>query len=170
MSTQSRCQVSARDFTILEVILERTSLHDEAFRRLLRRKLSMATVVFHEDVDPQVATINSQVEYSVDGGPPDTRILVHGDARVLPGRTLPVTTLHGLALVGLRVDDTIVIERADGISEEVRLCAVVRRPDAAPGTATASSKVVELRPRRKPADRPTEGPSDLDDDPGPHAA
>lgn len=184
-SKQPHCQLTARDFTILEVILERTPVGDRAFRSLLQGKLSSAKVVFREDVDPQVATINSRVEYSVDDGPVDNRILIHGDDGAVQGLTLPITTLRGLALLGLRADDVIVIDRAHGPAEEMRLHRVAYQPEAArrkelakqqllPGLDAQSerSQVIELGHFRTSAAvnpaRPTGDPSD--EDPGPEAA
>jgi regulator of nucleoside diphosphate kinase len=185
-SKQPHCQITAKDFTILKVILERTPLHNRAFRCLLERKLSTARIVLRDDVDPQVATINSRVEYSVDYGPVDNRILIHGGESTVPGLTLPVTTLRGLALLGLRREASIIIARPHGPGEEMRLHRVAYQPEAAqrkemsmqrrlPGVEAWSertSQIVELgHYRRSPAADPTRATGgSSDEDPGPEAA
>lgn len=185
-SKQPHCQITAKDFTILETILERTPAYDRAFRCLLERKLSTARIVLRDDVDPQVSTINSRVEYSVDDGPVDNRILIHGDEGTVRGLTLPVTTLRGLALLGLRAEASIIIARPHGAGEQMRLHRVAYQPEAAqrkemsaqrrlPGVeawSDRSSQVVELGHYRRSAaadpTRATGGSSD--EDPGPEAA
>ncbi len=139
-----------------------------------------------DDVDPQVATINSRVEYSVDYGPVDNRILIHGGESTVPGLTLPVTTLRGLALLGLRREASIIIARPHGPGEEMRLHRVAYQPEAAqrkemsmqrrlPGVEAWSertSQIVELgHYRRSPAADPTRATGgSSDEDPGPEAA
>jgi regulator of nucleoside diphosphate kinase len=183
-SKQPHCQITAKDFTILEAILERTRAYDRAFRCLLERKLSTARIVLRDDVDPQVATINSRVEYSVDDGPVDNRILIHGGERTVRGLTLPVTTLRGLALLGLRADDSIIISRPHDFAEEMRLHRVAYQPEATQRMSTQRSlpgleawserspQVVELGHYRRSATvnptRATGGSSD--EDPRPEAA
>lgn len=186
MSKLPHCEITAEDFTILQVILERTPLYDQAFRSLLDRKLATARIVLFDDVDPQVATINSRVEFSVDDGPVDNRILIHRDESTVHGLTLPVTTLRGLALVGLRAEDSITISRLHGSAEEMRLHRVAYQPEATlrkvmsmqrslPGLeawSERSSQVVDLGHYRSSAPaRPTRETGDSsDEDPGPEAA
>ena len=185
MSKQPNCQLTAKDFTILEFILGRTPAHDQALLRLLRTKLATATVVSQDDVDRQVATINSRVEYAVDDGPTDNRILIHEQERALPGLTLPVTTLRGLALLGLRAVDSMVVERPDGVREEVCLRGVAYQPEAAKrqvfsqpllsglvGRPEEWPQVLEFQAHRtsERGCRKGEVVDPLDEDPGPRAA
>ncbi|GGB05900.1 hypothetical protein GCM10011491_37480 [Brucella endophytica] len=182
MSKLPRCQLTTKDFSILEVLLERDAHHDEAFLRLLRQKLSVATILFQDDIWPDVATINSRVGFTVDGNRTDNRILAYGDDGAVPGLTLPVTTIRGLALLGLTAGETIVIERSDGGSEEVRLDKVCHQPQAnrkdrlnqqTPTNATLGqqSSVLAFEARRKPTPVNPEPRIDPDDDdPGPRAA
>lgn len=187
MSRTARCVLTAKDFTILEVLLDRRINEDESFLRLLGQKLSAATVVFHEDISRQVATINSRVDFTVDGQFPDNRILVHGGEDAYPGLCLSITTLRGLALLGLTAGETIAVGRSDDRTENISLDAVSYQPEAADrrkridrqllpeieSTADARSPVVSLASRRKAAPRHAiEEPIDPtnDDDPGPRAA
>jgi regulator of nucleoside diphosphate kinase len=177
--------LTIKDCSILEALLERSVGHDEAYLRLLRAKLSAARVVFPAAVAPEVATINSRVDFTVDDGPADNRILIHGRDSAFPGLTLPITTLRGLALLGLTAGQIISIARQDGRREEIRLNRVAHQPEAgrkaescqSPRLGTdfvpeEQSSVVLLSSRRRQA--PTE-PVALaihreDDDPGPSAA
>lgn len=183
MSKLPLCQLTTRDFSILEALLERDVHHDGAFLRLLRQKLSIASVTFQDDVRPDVATINSCVEFTVDSDPIDSRTLVHGGGDAFPGPTLPITTIRGLALLGLTEGEALVVERSDGGNEEVRLDRICHQPEAsrkhrldrqAPIRATSEQKssIVAFEVRRKPTpvslERSPVEPDD--DDPGPRAA
>jgi regulator of nucleoside diphosphate kinase len=113
-----------------EVMLERRANQDEFFLRLLRRKLSAATVVFQEYLGSQVATINSRVDLTIDRELLDSRVLVHSGEDAYPGLSLPITTPRGLALIGLTAGETITIERSDHRTETISLDAVSYRPEA----------------------------------------
>jgi regulator of nucleoside diphosphate kinase len=177
------CHLTTRDFHLLRTLSERSVYRDEAFLRLLRQKLSTATVVFPEDIDPQVATINSRVDFSVDGQPSESRALVHDGDHAVAGLT--IATLRGLALLGMREGETVVVERSDGKREELRLDRVAYQPEAArragsggldaaerDAGAEPQASVILFPGHRKPASRHI--PSALigaeDDDPGPGAA
>jgi len=185
MSKLSQCILTANDFSILQVMLERASHRDEAFIRLLRSKLSAATVMFSDDIGPEIATINSRVDYSVDGGPVDNRILAHGEETAFSGvATLPISTLRGLAVLGRSAGETITIEQLNGTMEALRIERLTYQPEAAsrkrrietaPGNRVAtqaSASVVDFAARRQSAAVSSttgwSGPDD--DDPGPRAA
>jgi regulator of nucleoside diphosphate kinase len=181
MSKTARCSLTPKDFSILEVLLDRRVNQDAFFLRLLRHKLSAATVIFGEDLGPHVATLNSRVAFTVEGELPDNRILVRGggdDAR--PGSCLPITTLRGLALLGLTAGEAIVVELSDDRIEKISLDSVAYQPEAADRrdrlhrqeASETGSAVVSLASRRKiaPAHRIEEPIDPNDDDPGPNAA
>lgn len=186
MSKTARCLLTAKDFTILEALLDRHANQDEFFLRLLRHKLSAATVVLQEDLGPHVATINSRVDFTVDGHLSDKRILVRGGEGAYSGFFLPVTTLRGLALLGLTAGEAIVVEPSGDRTESISLDAVSYQPEAADrrnrlyrqsssatgSTADGGSAVVSLASRRKaaPTHRIAERMGSDDDDPGPGAA
>src|SRR5437868_15465942 len=97
MSKLPLCQLTTKDFSILEALLEQDVHHDGAFLRLLRQKLSTASVAFQDDVRRDVATSNSRVEFTVDGALIDSRRLVPAGGDATPGPTLAITTISGLA-------------------------------------------------------------------------
>lgn len=128
------CQLTTKDLAILEGLLEMLAadpVGNGAMVQLLRHKLTVATISFREDIDPRVATINSRVEFQTDDGPVDTRTLTYGGENALPGATLRVSTLRGLALLGLMEGQTIAIERPDGGVETLRLVRIAHQPEAA---------------------------------------
>ena len=178
MHKTRRCQLTAKDANILEVMLERRGHHDDGFTRLLREKVASASVVPFDGIDPRAATINSRVEYSIDGGPPCQRILVYGGENAYPGMTLPLTTMRGLALLGLVAPQSIICNDANGRSEEIRLIQVHYQPEAGRRRGNGSGKVGGV-PAERPCDlillQPkarTKAGDDAydDDDPGPAAA
>ena len=77
--SQETCILTTKDLTILEVMLARCLGREDPMAPLLRRKIDSATVVFSDDVPPDVATLNSRVNFSVDGRS-DSRILAQGVA------------------------------------------------------------------------------------------
>lgn len=178
MSKLPLCLLTTKDFSILEALLERDVHHDGAFLRLLRRKLSTASVAFQDDVRPDVATINSHVEFTVDGDLIDSRTLVDGGGDAFAGPTLAITTIRGLALLGLAEGEALVVERSDGGNEEIRLDKLWHQPEAGRKdrldrqASEQKSSVVAFAVRRKPTPVSSErSPVEPDDDdPGPRAA
>src|SRR3546814_8533363 len=66
-----RCQLAARDFAFLQELLAKSSpSRDEAFLRLLRRKLETAIVMFPADIDERVAAIGSRIGFTANAGVP----------------------------------------------------------------------------------------------------
>jgi len=187
MPKLAHCFLSTKDFTALETLLEREAYREEAFLRLLRSKLSTATVMLQEDMGPDIATIDSRIDYVIDGRQSDSRILVLGRENALSRFSLPITTLRGLALLGLLAGDTITVARPEGGVEELHLERVafqpeadrrerlLDRPPARPEhdgpSSNAGASVIAFPGWRKPAAAATgdELPPD-DDDPGPRAA
>ena len=101
MLAGAACQLTTKDFTILEAMLERQNGRDDPVVPILKRKLSSASVVFRETVHPDVVTLNSRVAFRVDDGPSITRIVVQGEPRGMVGMTLPITVPRGLTLLGM---------------------------------------------------------------------
>ena len=159
MPRNPHCCLSMKDFAVLEAMLEHDCT-DLAFCRLLRKKLSNMTVFFHDDVDAAVAAIGSRVDFVIDGRVFDSRVLV-ADENPQPSRlTLPVTTMRGLALLGVRAGEAITIESAAGESERLQINSVHNSP-----TVEKDAAIVAFTRRRK-----LSTPTDPEDDPGPRAA
>jgi regulator of nucleoside diphosphate kinase len=114
------CHLSVTDFHVLEQLIE-SDITDPAFYRLVRQKITSATIIADGIVDPQVAKIGSRVDFVIDGRLCESLILVR-EAGERPSRlTLPVTTMRGLALLGLRSGDEIAVELPDTAQEVLNL-------------------------------------------------
>ena len=171
--SMDRCILTTKDFTILEVMLDRCLGRDDPLVPILRRKLEAATVVMRDDVPASVATLSSRVTFSVGGRQSDTRVLSH-DRMNSPGVFLPITTARGLALLGLSEGQRFQLRGRGGAEEDVLLESVLYQPEAA-----RRRKEEPLQPvlRRKPAltlvqggeQRTMDGAGGFDD-PGPSAA
>jgi regulator of nucleoside diphosphate kinase len=124
------CTLTTKDFTILEVMYDRCLERSGPMAALLRRKLEAATVVFRDDVEPEVATLSSRVAFRLDGRGPESRILSHDAMASATGLFLPVTTLNGLALLGLSEGQELRFETDTG-ERHVLLQEVLYQPEAA---------------------------------------
>lgn len=179
MSASLRCHLTPKDFAFLEEMLEKdTQNRDESFLRLLRRKLSAATILFPDDIGETVAATGKWVEFTVNDGAPKACVLVR-DAYAAAAhdqrwRPLPVTARWGLALLGLAAGDTIEVEQASGAIARLRLLQVKSSPPAAAarsgeeqrGGATVLNFARRATPRKVAPYRPV----NPDNDPGPSAA
>lgn len=180
---KTTCQLTPKDHAILETMLERHAATGDAIAPMLRRKLAAARVVFSDEIDPDVVTLNSRVAFSVDGGMADTRIVVQGMLRGFVGLTIPISVPRGLALLGLSAGEEAVVDCADGATERLLVEEVLFQPEAARHGRRQRPMVPIVPPRRFPvlvysngACEPLgDGPkirhtSANGDDPGPSAA
>lgn len=122
--------LTTKDFTILEVMHDNPLGRDDRILELIRRKMYKAIVVFREDLPDGVATINSRVTFCVNDGESDTRVLSTGQVTAPVGMFLPITTLRGLAILGLTEGQDIVLTNADGVEARVLLQKVHYQPEA----------------------------------------
>lgn len=178
--TAETCILTTKDFTILEVMRDRCLGMDDPLAPVLRRKLESATVMFREDVPANVATLSSRVTFSVDGRDPDTRVLSHDRMASPVGMFLPITTLRGLALLGLAEGQEFGLTDGEGEAVRVLLETVHYQPEAARREREALAGA-SVPMQRKPAlrlihgarfDQPRPVPAVFGgpDDPGPSAA
>lgn len=100
MPNIDNCQLTTKDYTILEVIHERHPLRDETFSTILHRKISSAVVMFRQDIPANVVTLSSRVAYRVNDGPAETRIVAHDQMRGLVVMLLPIANPRGVARSG----------------------------------------------------------------------
>ena len=159
MPRNPHCYLSIKDFTVLESMLDQHCT-DQAFGRLLREKISNTTIFFQDEGHAPVAGIGTRVDFMIDGRIFETRVLVADDDPQPSRLTLPITTLRGLALLGLGVGEAITIEWSDGESETLQVNNIYKsvkvRKDAA---------IVPFRRLSK-----LSTPIDPEDDAGPRAA
>lgn len=182
MPSMPRSYITESTFRFLEPKLDDTTHHDDAYLRLLRNKLSNTVILSPMEIPPQVATINSRIDFSVDKSWMENRVLVRSNAIEVIGLHLPITTLRGLALLGLTTGDAIEVTRSDGALEIICLAKVCYQPEAhqrmqqrrkrAKGSLDDQPSVslldsVDLMPR---FNSHVERDEPEDDDPGPRAA
>ena len=179
--SQEICILTTKDFTILEVMLDRCLGRDDPLLPILKQKIGSAIVMFRDDVPENVATISSRVTCSVDGRDPDTRVISHDRMTSMVGMFLPVTTLRGLAVLGLAEGEQFVFTNSDGIEERILLETVHYQPEAARRQREATERLSSRHAARKPSlglvrgDLHARAPlvavsADGYDDPGPSAA
>ncbi len=151
MSTAGCC-LTAKDYSILEVMLERRRGFGDPIVPLLERKLAEARVVLVDSVDADVATLNSRVLFRVGGQPAETRTLIQQDVRGMVGLGLPLTTPLGLALLGLAEGEGAAFERRGGGTDTVVLDRVLYQPEAARQAKQVPERTpMEAPERRRPA-------------------
>lgn len=182
---RSGCVLTTKDHSILEIMLERRIASGDPILPLLERKLADARVVSVDEIAADVATLNSRVAFRVNDGALETRTLVQQDKRGIVGSNLFITTLRGLALLGMSEGQELSLERADGGHDRIRAEKVVYQPEAARRQVTEPA-LFTGRPAGRPALRLVHSAtSDVqppdpvwkmrhsgrdDDDPGPSAA
>jgi regulator of nucleoside diphosphate kinase len=141
------CVLTTKDFTILEVMLDRSGEANGFMARLLRRKIETATVLFHDDVPATVATLSSRITYRIDAGEPDSRILSHDRMNASAGLFLPITSPIGLALLGLSEGQDFCIEGPEGV-RSIKLETVLYQPEAARWEQKARERLATPAMRR----------------------
>ncbi len=172
--------LTTKDFTILEALCDHSLGRHDLLVSLIQRKIARAVVVFREDLPGGIASINSRVRFRVNGNEGDTRVLSTGQVTAPVGMFLPITTLRGLALLGLVEGQDIVLTNADGVDERILLEKVEYQPEASRRERQALGQG-SISARRQPVLRVVSGgPSqtrcpvpvapDDTDDPGPSAA
>lgn len=168
MSNSPHCYLTMKDFGVLEQLME-SGISDFAYLRLLRHKITTATILFEDDAPPDVASLGSRVEFQIDGLLVDSCILSANSSAAQSRLKLPITTMRGLALLGLREGAFTAIEQIDGSGEQLRLLKVHPRPGR---SAPVSQLPVDGPMRRMPVSttRKLQADIDPDDDPGPQAA
>jgi regulator of nucleoside diphosphate kinase len=175
----SPCLLTTKDYTVLEVMLERCLGLDDPMRPILQEKLRKAVVVFADDIPPTVVTLNSRVAYRVDGGSAETRIVAHHDTHGLVGHVISITVPRGLALLGLAEGESFHISGRVGPGETVTVQEVAYQPEAARRDADKKSRTAAfpgLRLVHNSDDAPAAARkaatqyNPAPDDPGPSAA
>ena len=179
--SKETCILTTKDFTIVEVMRDRCLGQDDPLAPILKRKIESAIVMFRDDVPDDVATMSSRVTFSVNGRDPDTRIISHDRMTSPVGMFLPVTTLRGLALLGLAEGEQFVFTNSDGVEERILLEKVHYQPESARREKEALERHSKGQAPGKPSLRLIRGAfydraplvavsPDGFDDPGPSAA
>lgn len=125
------CTLTIKDFDTLQRMLEEHQDQNEAMTLLLRDKLEAAHVVTSEEVPEHTVTLNSRITFQVGNGLPETRILSRDRMSGPVGYLLPITTMRGLALLGLAEGHTAAVSRSPSLIEILQVTAVRYQPERA---------------------------------------
>ena len=124
------CILTNNNKNLLETIRKKGRL-SLAVEVLIERKLRSAVVVDPSEIPSNVATVESRVAYTFNHRPAGTRILARDADRYPPGYSLPVTSLRGLALLGLAEGQSLEFATLQGNYDLVRLVGVWYQPELA---------------------------------------
>lgn len=138
------CVLTDKDFDLLRRMLGRRG-DDEPMGRLLREKIDGAHVVGRDEVPEDVATLNSRVTCRLGHGEPQTRIITVDWTSWPGGPLLPVTTMRGLALLGLSSGQVFMLSRGDNVLDMLHLLEVNYQPENARRKMMAAEKRPRLR-------------------------
>lgn len=145
MSNRLQCYLTPNDHAVLREILDQTP-NDNAYRRLLRRKLVQAEICSTRNVPDDVVTINSRVTFCIDGGVPRTANLVRNESQDFPNYTVSVESLLGLGLLGLRAGRAITVEAETGGLQKINVIRIGFQALAIPGTPMLITSTSSSRP------------------------
>lgn len=180
MSDAHSISLTPKDFEVLEGLLSspHAGLADASI--LIRRKLHAATLVFAQDIGPDVVTVNSRVRYRINGGNAEERTLVADTSEGIQDLIVLLGSAHGIALIGARVGQTLQIARLDGSHETLSVEAILYQPEAQLGRGPTTASITNMAEPEAPsavnlsAYRLRRASATLsygeDDDPGPSAA
>lgn len=126
------CTLTSKDITILQTMYDRRRSLADPVRDMLKHKLDHALVVFSEDVDPKVVTLNTRVRYRVGDTPPRTAIITQSPMDGMVGQCLSLVSVRGLALLGLTEGADFSLPRqGDTTPDRLAVDAVLFQPEAA---------------------------------------
>lgn len=182
-------QLTTKDYSTIEVMLERYEGRDETMTAILRQKIAKAVVMFPGDIPSDVVTLGSRVTFRVNDDPAQTRN-VADDGAAEADAVLSIGTPRGVALLGLAEGERVTIFNEDGSIETLAVLEVAHQPEAAARSgerpARADTRGGVTRPpflrvvhssddapqKATPAGKPTFSSSfeDPDHDPDPTAA
>lgn len=179
MVTEPHFQLTTKDHSILQTMLERRRGPHDAYARLLERKVRSSSIFFRDDIPAGVVTLNTKVTYRINGKLAGPHLIVQGEEGELPGDALSIHTIRGLALLGMAERNALIVDLGANGTEELRVEDVLSQPEAearirettrglAQGdSAGRTHNVISLQRKAAPVPFMT-GPDD--DDPGPRAA
>jgi hypothetical protein len=119
---------------------------DPVLMALVRAKLAASRIVLSGDVEPDRVRGGSRVVYTLDGEAPTSQLLAHwrSDA-VTGGSILPITSILGITLLGMRARQRVPLVRSDGSIGGVWLDAVSADAGRSRRVEEASSSRREMR-------------------------
>ncbi|KJS20276.1 MAG: hypothetical protein VR78_01830 [Hoeflea sp. BRH_c9] len=132
MWKNSKCTLTSKDLAILETMHDRRHMLADPVRQVLRHKLDTAIVVFCEDIDANLVTLNTRLRYRIGDSQPQTAIITQGAMDGMVGQCLSLETVRGLACLGLTEAAGISLPRQDGSApDRLVVEAILFQPEAA---------------------------------------
>lgn len=124
-----QCTFTRPDHSILVGMLVHRGTGPERIGTLLGMKLAKAVVVEPEEIEPDVITLGSRVLFCVNGGKPREQLLVIGSEPRLDGSDLPVWTVRGVSLIGMRAGESVSVPTST-VPEILTVEMVLFQPEA----------------------------------------
>ncbi len=132
----TRPQLTVRDFARLERLARPEMRPDAPPARDLLALLDEARIVRTGCLPPGVAALGSRVIFAAGEAEPQARVLMLPGPRARAAWALPVSSPHGLALLGRRAGAEVTVRREEGTPpERLRLLTAVNSIPAAPARA-----------------------------------
>ncbi len=132
MWKNQKCTLTSKDFAILETMYDRRHTLTESVRQLLKHKLDNAVVMFCEDIDGKLVTLNTRLRYRVSDKPSQTAIVTQSPMDGMVGQCLSLDTERGLALLGLTETAEISLPRQESLAPDRLLVeTILFQPEAA---------------------------------------
>lgn len=128
------CLLTVKDYSLIEHHMLAQAERQGEFSllvRLMRAKLTDAQIVMADDLPPDIATGNSRVEFAIDHDTDDQRVLCFWDHEALGHSGLPVTSILGTTLFGLRAGQKAPLIAPGGTIREIELKRVLFQPERA---------------------------------------
>ena len=132
MWTNQTCTLTSKDYAILETIHDRSHMLGGPARQILAHKLDTAIVVFCEDIDAGIVTLNTRLRYRIGSGEPQSAIITQGPMDGMVGQCLSLQTARGVACLGLPAGASMSLPRQDGCPpDRLVIETILFQPEAA---------------------------------------
>ncbi|MEO3429313.1 GreA/GreB family elongation factor [Pelagibius sp. CAU 1746] len=131
MSRYATCQLTARDFVVLQNLVSSQRLGAARLQEQMCEKLASAVVLAPAEIPAQIVTLDSRVRFRREGRLAETRVVSVSDDSHPLGAALSVTTPLGLALLGRRPGDKVTVQDLHGEDTRAEVIAVIYQPEAA---------------------------------------
>ncbi|MBU4527292.1 MAG: nucleoside-diphosphate kinase [Hoeflea sp.] len=126
------CTLTSKDFAILETMYDRRQTLADPVRQILKHKLDIAVVVFCEDIDASLVTLNTRLRYRISDTPSQSAIITQRPMEGMVGQCLSLQTVRGLACLGLSEAASISLPRQDSaVPDRLVIEAILFQPEAA---------------------------------------
>lgn len=106
---KSPCFLSAQDFPLIEAYVSLELGPQHPLRGALLTKIERASVMPSERMPSNIVTLGTRVRYRAGTMKPESRTLTGPQARVVPGAHVPLLSPAGIALLGQRPGDMMIL-------------------------------------------------------------